>query len=89
MVFRILSPRVLARFKHDPDLVKAGFLDENEFSIIQKISETHPPNSAYVVPLVWATTIVTKAQKLGMISSDIAAKTIIGILALTCVFWKK
>jgi hypothetical protein len=77
MVFRRLSPRVLKRFPNESDLIDAGLIDENEYAILHNISENHPGNPSYVVPLVWATTIVTKSQKIKRITSEYATKTII------------
>ena len=56
--------------------VLLGFLLPNESKIIEEIQTPHPK---YFVPLVWTTSLVTRARKEGRIKDDFAVKTLIDV----------
>ncbi|KOB65677.1 Bestrophin 1b, partial [Operophtera brumata] len=77
MVLTMISPRVKKRFPTLDNLVEAGLLLENEKSILNNMNEKFPKPSKHWLPIVWATSIVTRARKEGRIRDDFAVKTII------------
>lgn len=77
MVFRVLSPRVKARFPRFYDLVEAGLITENEAAIIEEMERKYPGYSKHFMPIVWAASLVNRARKQGRIRDDFAVKTII------------
>lgn len=80
MVLRVLSPRVQKRFPKMSDLIAAGLLHENELSIIEDLEETHPGCSKNFLPIVWASSIVTRARAEKRIRDDFAVNNIIQAL---------
>ncbi|CAH2238775.1 jg11653 [Pararge aegeria aegeria] len=77
MVLTMISPRVKKRFPTLGNLVEAGLLLENEMAILENLNEKFPKPSKHWLPIVWATSIVTRARKEGRIRDDFAVKTII------------
>lgn len=77
MVFRMLSPVVQKRFPLMTDLVDAGLLHTNELEIIENLEKQYPGLGKNFLPIVWASSIVTKARAQGRIYSDDAVKTLI------------
>ncbi|XP_050362805.1 bestrophin-4 isoform X2 [Nymphalis io] len=77
MVLTMISPRVKKRFPTLNNLVEAGLLLENEKTILDNLNDKFPKPSKHWMPIVWATSIVTRARKEGRIRDDFAVKTII------------
>lgn len=77
MVLTMISPRVKKRFPTLNNLVEAGLLLENEKIILDNLNDKFPKPSKHWLPIVWATSIVTRARKEGRIRDDFAVKTII------------
>ncbi|CAF4936513.1 unnamed protein product [Pieris macdunnoughi] len=77
MVLTMISPRVKKRFPTLDNLVEAGLLIDNEKSILDNLNQKFPKPSKHWLPIVWATSIVTRARKEGRIRDDFAVKTII------------
>lgn len=77
MVLRHVSITVKRRFPTFENLVDAGLLNINEYKILSDINEHYPGNKSWVVPIIWATTITSKARDIGRIKNDYAAKAII------------
>ncbi|CAH2092015.1 unnamed protein product [Euphydryas editha] len=77
MVLTNISPRVKKRFPTLNNLVEAGLLLENEMLILENLNNKFPKPSKHWLPIVWATSIVTRARKEGRIRDDFAVKTII------------
>ncbi|XP_075972941.1 bestrophin homolog 1-like isoform X2 [Anticarsia gemmatalis] len=77
MVLTMISPRVKKRFPTLENFVDAGLLLENEKSILDHLNVKFPKPSKHWLPIVWATSIVTRARKEGRIRDDFAVKTII------------
>ncbi|XP_022829151.1 bestrophin homolog 22 isoform X4 [Spodoptera litura] len=77
MVLTMISPRVKKRFPTLNNFVDAGLLLENEKTILDNLNDKFPKPSKHWLPIVWATSIVTRARKEGRIRDDFAVKTII------------
>ncbi|KAL5290513.1 hypothetical protein ACFFRR_010092 [Megaselia abdita] len=77
MVLINISPRVKKRFPKLNNLVEAGLLVENEKLIMESLNEKFPRHSKHWLPIVWASSIITRARKEGRIRDDFAVKTII------------
>ncbi|XP_023302366.2 bestrophin-2 isoform X4 [Lucilia cuprina] len=77
MVMTNISPRVKKRFPNLSNFVEAGLLNENEKEIIESMNKGFPRHSKHWLPIVWATSIITRARKEGRIRDDFAVKTII------------
>nr|XP_053600030.1 uncharacterized protein LOC128669307 isoform X7 [Plodia interpunctella] len=77
MVLTMISPRVKKRFPTNSNFVEAGLLLENEKTIMENLNNKFPKPSKHWLPIVWATSIVTRARKEGRIRDDFAVKTII------------
>ncbi|XP_038213594.1 bestrophin-4-like isoform X2 [Zerene cesonia] len=77
MVLTMISPRVKKRFPTLDNLVEAGLLLDNEKTILENLNKKFPKPSKHWLPIVWATSIVTRARKEGRIRDDFAVKTII------------
>ncbi|KAG7198266.1 hypothetical protein KM043_005669 [Ampulex compressa] len=72
-----VSPRVKKRFPTLDHLVECGLLNENERTIFQSFNAKFPKPSKHWMPIVWASSIVTRARKEGRIRDDFAVKTLI------------
>ncbi|XP_037297232.1 bestrophin-3 isoform X3 [Manduca sexta] len=77
MVLSMISPRVKKRFPTLDNFVEAGLLNDNEKTILDNLNTKFPKPSKHWLPIVWATSIVTRARKEGRIRDDFAVKTII------------
>uniref|UniRef100_A0A6P7G6Z3 Bestrophin homolog n=1 Tax=Diabrotica virgifera virgifera TaxID=50390 RepID=A0A6P7G6Z3_DIAVI len=77
MVFTMISPRVKKRFPTLDHFVEAGLLQPSEKDIMSDLNVKFPKYSKHWLPLVWASSIVTRARKEGRIRDDFAVKTII------------
>lgn len=73
----MVSPRVKKRFPTLEHFVEAGLLLENELVIFQGLNAKFPKPSKHWLPIVWASSIVTRARKEGRIRDDFAVKTLI------------
>lgn len=77
LVLTNVSPRVKKRFPTLDHFVDAGLLLENELAIFQSLNQKFPKPSKHWLPIVWASSIVTRARKEGRIRDDFAVKTLI------------
>ncbi|CAD6207118.1 GSCOCG00010121001-RA-CDS [Cotesia congregata] len=77
LVLSNISPRVKKRFPTLDHFVDAGLLLENELVIFQNLNMKFPKPSKHWLPIVWASSIVTRARKEGRIRDDFAVKTLI------------
>lgn len=57
--------------------MEAGLLLENELVIFESLNTKFPKPSKHWLPIVWASSIVTRARKEGRIRDDFAVKTLI------------
>ncbi|XP_032669992.1 bestrophin-4 isoform X2 [Odontomachus brunneus] len=77
MVLSNVSPRVKKRFPTLEHFVESGLLLENELSVFQGLNAKFPKPSKHWLPIVWASSIVTRARKEGRIRDDFAMKTLV------------
>ncbi|XP_017884204.1 bestrophin-4 isoform X2 [Ceratina calcarata] len=77
LVLAMVSPRVKKRFPTLEHFVEAGLLLENELVIFESLNSKFPKPSKHWLPIVWASSIVTRARKEGRIRDDFAVKTLI------------
>ncbi|KAK2581959.1 hypothetical protein KPH14_002400 [Odynerus spinipes] len=77
LVLANVSPRVKKRFPTLEHFVDSGLLLENELTIFQSLNAKFPKPSKHWLPIVWASSIVTRARKEGRIRDDFAVKTLI------------
>ncbi|XP_055299665.1 bestrophin-4 isoform X2 [Sitodiplosis mosellana] len=77
MVLSNVSPRVKKRFPTLQHLVEAGLLEENEKFIMESFNSKFTKYSKHWMPIVWASSIITRARKEGRIRDDFAVKTLI------------
>ncbi|XP_024944664.1 bestrophin-2 isoform X2 [Cephus cinctus] len=77
LVLSNISPRVKKRFPTLDHFVEAGLLLDNELLIFQSLNAKFPKPSKHWLPIVWASSIVTRARKEGRIRDDFAVKTLI------------
>ena len=61
----------------------SGFMQSNELKVIEDIQTSH---NKYFVPLVWATSLVTRARKEGRIKDDFAVKTLIDVSHVSTIY---
>ncbi|KAH8301982.1 hypothetical protein KR044_001477 [Drosophila immigrans] len=71
-----ISLRVKRRFPSTQHLVDAGLMHESEMKIFEAMNQKSPM-SKYWMPLVWATNIINRARKDGLITSDHIVQTIL------------
>ncbi|XP_018802382.1 PREDICTED: uncharacterized protein LOC108977213 isoform X2 [Bactrocera latifrons] len=71
-----ISLRVKRRFPTTQHLVDAGLMHESESKIFDALN-AKSPMSKYWMPLVWATNIINRARKEGLITSDHIVQTIL------------
>ncbi|XP_020714146.1 bestrophin-3 [Ceratitis capitata] len=71
-----ISLRVKRRFPTTQHLVDAGLMHESESKIFDALN-AKSPMSKYWMPLVWATNIINRARKEGLIASDHIVQTIL------------
>ncbi|XP_074648496.1 bestrophin-2-like isoform X2 [Tubulanus polymorphus] len=74
MTLSAISSQIKKRFPTDDHFVESGLLLPGELKIIQEIKT---PHSKYFVPIVWATSLITRARKEGRIKDDFAVKTLV------------
>ncbi|KAH8379257.1 hypothetical protein KR009_003954 [Drosophila setifemur] len=77
IVFTMISPRVKRRFPTYNQIIEAGFLLENEKTIIETLDQAFPNYPKHWMPIVWAASIVMRARSENKIRDDYAVKTII------------
>lgn len=77
IVLSNVSPRVKKRFPTWEHFVDAGLLLDNELTIFQHLNEKFPKPSKHWLPIIWASSIVTRARNEGRIRDDFAVKTLI------------
>ncbi|XP_017782992.1 PREDICTED: bestrophin-4 isoform X2 [Nicrophorus vespilloides] len=77
MMFTMISPRVKKRFPTLDHFVEAGLLQQSEKHIIADLNQKFPKYSKHWLPIVWASSIITRARKEGRIRDDFAVKTMI------------
>ncbi|XP_070136425.1 bestrophin-4 isoform X2 [Drosophila bipectinata] len=77
LVFSMISPRVKRRFPTYDQFIEAGFLLENERTIIENMDAAFPKYPKHWMPIVWASSIVMRARSENKIRDDYAVKTII------------
>ncbi|XP_071569485.1 bestrophin-2 isoform X2 [Temnothorax nylanderi] len=77
MVLTNVAPRVKKRFPTMEHFVESGLLLENELAIFHSLNAKFPKPSKHWLPIVWASSIVTRARKEGRIRDDFAVKTLI------------
>lgn len=71
-----ISLRVKKRFPTLQHLVDAGLMLESERKIFE-VMDAKSPMSKYWMPLIWATNILNRARKEGIITSDHIIQTIL------------
>ncbi|XP_060530282.1 bestrophin-2 isoform X2 [Cylas formicarius] len=77
MTFTMISPRVKKRFPTLDHFVDAGLLHRSEKEIMDDLNRKFPKYSKHWLPIVWASSIITRARKEGRIRDDFAVKTLI------------
>ncbi|KAL5290514.1 hypothetical protein ACFFRR_010093 [Megaselia abdita] len=80
MCFMLTSTRVKRRFPNLSYMIDAGLLLESEKLIIDELISRFPKHSKHWMPLMWATSIITRARKEGRIRDDFAVNTIINAI---------
>jgi hypothetical protein len=58
---------------------RPGFMLESEQKIIENVNTANVKFNKYFIPLVWGTSIITRARKEGRIKDDMAVKTLIDV----------
>ena len=56
-------------------------MNPNEEKIME---EMKTPHNMYFVPLVWTTSLVTRARKEGRIKDDFGVKTLVDVRRISC-----
>ena len=69
-----ISTAVKKRFPTLDHITESGIMLPNEQVILEDIKT---PHSKYFIPLVWATSLISRARKEGRIKDDFAVKTLI------------
>lgn len=77
MVFTMISPGIKRRFPTYDYFITTGLLNTNEALIITKMDEKFPKHSKYWMPLMWASSVMTRARKEGRIWDDFSLKSMI------------
>ncbi|KAJ8913440.1 hypothetical protein NQ315_017184 [Exocentrus adspersus] len=79
MTFTMISPRVKKRFPTLEHFVEAGLLHQSELEVLTDLEKNFPiiQSSELRLPIVWGSSIVTRARKEGRIRDDFAVKTMI------------
>jgi len=77
LVLTDIAPGVKKRFPTLQHYVDAGLMVENERIIIDDLNQKFPKHSKHWLPIVWASSIVTRARSEGRIRYDFAVKSII------------
>ncbi|CAH2226287.1 jg27689 [Pararge aegeria aegeria] len=71
-----VSLRVKRRFPSWQHVVDSGLMLESERKVFEKM-DGKSPMSKYWMPLVWATNIINRARKEGLITSDHIVQTLL------------
>lgn len=77
MVLTLISPVIKRRFPTYDQLIDAGLLNANEANIIKAMDAKFPKHPKYWMPIIWASSIVTRARKEGRIWDDFSLKSMI------------
>ncbi|XP_017864066.1 PREDICTED: bestrophin-2 [Drosophila arizonae] len=77
MVLTMISPGIKRRFPTYDFFITTGLLNHNEALIITKMDEKFPKHSKYWMPLMWASSVMTRARKEGRIWDDFSLKSMI------------
>ncbi|KAH8242447.1 hypothetical protein KR032_006744 [Drosophila birchii] len=77
MVLTLISPVIKRRFPSYDQLIEVGLLNANEASIIKAMDAKFPKHPKYWMPIIWASSIVTRARKEGRIWDDFSLKSMI------------
>ncbi|XP_001353161.2 bestrophin-4 [Drosophila persimilis] len=77
MVLTMISPVIKRRFPNYDYLIEAGLLNANEANIIKAMDAKFPKHPKYWMPIMWASSIVTRARKEGRIWDDFSLKSMI------------
>ncbi|XP_037880608.1 bestrophin-2-like [Glossina fuscipes] len=80
LVMTMIAPRVKRRFPKLEYIKDAGLLTENEMKIFKGMIEKFGYQHTYWVPIVWATSIVTRARKEGRVRDDASLRSLIDTL---------
>lgn len=76
----LLARYHVIKFAYINQVVKyLGFMNPNEEKIME---EMKTPHNKYFVPLVWTTSLVTRARKEGRIKDDFGVKTLVDVRLL-------
>ncbi|XP_034104797.1 bestrophin-4 [Drosophila albomicans] len=77
MVLTMISPGIKRRFPTYDFLIEAGLLNKNEANIIAAMDEKFPGHFKYWMPIMWASSIMTRARREGRIWDDFSLKSMI------------
>ncbi|KAH8296007.1 hypothetical protein KR054_000521, partial [Drosophila jambulina] len=77
MVLSLISPVIKRRFPSYDQLIESGLLNANEANIIKAMDAKFPKHPKYWMPIIWASSIVTRARKEGRIWDDFSLKSMI------------
>ncbi|XP_017107472.2 bestrophin-4 [Drosophila bipectinata] len=77
MVLSMISPVIKRRFPTYEQLIEVGLLNANEANIIKAMDVKFPKHPKYWMPIIWASSIVTRARKEGRIWDDFSLKSMI------------
>ncbi|KAH8380219.1 hypothetical protein KR009_009504 [Drosophila setifemur] len=77
MVLSMISPVIKRRFPTYDQLIEVGLLNANEANIIKAMDVKFPKHPKYWMPIIWASSIVTRARKEGRIWDDFSLKSMI------------
>ncbi|KAH8404513.1 hypothetical protein KR222_009676 [Zaprionus bogoriensis] len=77
MLLTMISPGIKRRFPTYDYFVDAGLMNKNEANIITAMDEKFPKHFKYWMPIIWASSIMTRARKEGRIWDDFSLKSMI------------
>ncbi|KAH8307155.1 hypothetical protein KR044_006066 [Drosophila immigrans] len=77
MVLTMISPGIKRRFPTYDFLIEAGLLNKNEANILATMDEKFPGHFKYWMPIMWASSIMTRARREGRIWDDFSLKSMI------------
>lgn len=80
MVMTMISPRVKRRFPKLESIREAGLINDSEMSIFKILMDRFGLGCVYWVPIVWASSIITRARKESRVRDDAAQKTLMDSL---------
>lgn len=70
LLFSKISMRVKKRFPTRKHYVQAGLLTEMEDAIMEEYTKTDPKYSLRLLPMIWATNIISQAEKEGRVTNQ-------------------